>query len=253
MTYVLSDIHGQKRRFESIMKQINLQPEDTLYVLGDVIDRHPDGIKILRQLMKMPNVKMVLGNHEYMMLDALYLEHNEYEFGWQLRQQHRFNLWYQNGGRVTHNYLKHIRKSLRTEIFEYLSNLPYTEHVEVNGQRFILAHAAPVELYSFYRQFSSYRNVESFALWHRFKGYEKNLCDGIIIFGHTATYHYQDDNPMQIWYGKGLIGIDCGASFPDDEDPWTGFQGRLACLRLNDMKEFYSEEEVEDDKESEDQ
>ena len=49
MTYVLSDIHGQMRRFQSVMKQINLQPEDTLYVLGDVIDRYPDGIKILRQ------------------------------------------------------------------------------------------------------------------------------------------------------------------------------------------------------------
>ena len=60
MIYVLSDIHGQKRRFESIMKQINLQPEDTLYVLGDVIDRNPDGIKILRKLMAMPNVKMLL-------------------------------------------------------------------------------------------------------------------------------------------------------------------------------------------------
>lgn len=82
MIYVLSDIHGQKRRFESIMKQINLQPEDTLYVLGDVIDRNPDGIKILRKLMTMPNVKMILGNHEYMMLDALYYEHKDYEFGW---------------------------------------------------------------------------------------------------------------------------------------------------------------------------
>jgi serine/threonine protein phosphatase 1 len=46
MIYVMSDIHGQKRRFDSVMKQINLQPEDTLYVLGDVIDRNPDGIKI---------------------------------------------------------------------------------------------------------------------------------------------------------------------------------------------------------------
>ena len=71
MIYVLSDIHGQRRRFDSIMKQINLQPEDTLYVLGDVIDRNPDGIKILRQLMAMPNVKLLLGNHEQMMLDAL--------------------------------------------------------------------------------------------------------------------------------------------------------------------------------------
>lgn len=40
MIYVMSDIHGQKRRFDSVMKQINLQPEDTLYVLGDVIDRN---------------------------------------------------------------------------------------------------------------------------------------------------------------------------------------------------------------------
>ena len=72
MIYVMSDIHGQKRRFDSVMKQINLQPEDTLYVLGDVIDRNPDGIKILRQIMAMPNAKMILGNHELMMLDALY-------------------------------------------------------------------------------------------------------------------------------------------------------------------------------------
>ena len=64
MIYVMSDIHGQKRRFDSVMKQINLQPEDTLYVLGDVIDRNPDGIKLLRQIMAMPNVKMLLGNHE---------------------------------------------------------------------------------------------------------------------------------------------------------------------------------------------
>ena len=41
MNYVMSDIHGNKRRFDSIMEQINLRPEDHLYVIGDVIDRHP--------------------------------------------------------------------------------------------------------------------------------------------------------------------------------------------------------------------
>ena len=59
MTYVLSDIHGNLRRFESIMKQIDLQSDDTMYVLGDVVDRYPDGIKILRRIMKMPNAKMI--------------------------------------------------------------------------------------------------------------------------------------------------------------------------------------------------
>jgi len=29
MIYVMSDIHGHRRRFDSVMKQINLQPEDT--------------------------------------------------------------------------------------------------------------------------------------------------------------------------------------------------------------------------------
>ena len=42
MIYVMSDIHGNLRRFNSIMEQINLTPDDTLYVLGDVIDRYPD-------------------------------------------------------------------------------------------------------------------------------------------------------------------------------------------------------------------
>ena len=71
LIYVMSDIHGNERRFNSIMKQIDLRPEDTLYVLGDVVDRHPGGIRILRRIMAMPNAKMILGNHEYMMLRAL--------------------------------------------------------------------------------------------------------------------------------------------------------------------------------------
>ena len=71
MTYVLSDIHGNSRRFQSILSQIDLQPEDTLYILGDIIDRFPDGGRLLRQIMKMSNVKVLLGNHELMMLDAL--------------------------------------------------------------------------------------------------------------------------------------------------------------------------------------
>ncbi len=65
MIYVTSDIHGNSKRFDSILEQINLQPEDTLYILGDVVDRYPDGIAILQRIMKMPNVQMLLGNHEY--------------------------------------------------------------------------------------------------------------------------------------------------------------------------------------------
>ena len=122
MHYAISDIHGCYDEFMELLKLIHFSDRDELFVLGDVIDRNPDGIKILRKLMAMPNVKMILGNHEHMMLDALYYEHKDYEFGWQLRQERRLALWYQNGGGITHYYLKHIKKTTRAEIFEYLSH-----------------------------------------------------------------------------------------------------------------------------------
>ena len=50
------------------------------------------------------------------------------------------------------------------------------------------------------------------------------------------------DNPMAIWDAKSWIGIDCGCMLPETGDPWSGVLGRLACLRLDDMQVFYSEE-----------
>ena len=113
MIYVLSDVHGNERRFNSIMAQINLRPEDTLYVLGDVVDRYPGGIRILRRIMAMPNAKMLLGNHEYMMLRALGCPYDDYADDGRAMAH-----WYRNGGQVTHRHLKFLRKSLREEILK---------------------------------------------------------------------------------------------------------------------------------------
>ena len=55
MQYVMSDIHGHLQRFESVMEQVKLGEVDRLFVLGDVIDIHPDGIQILQKLLRMPN------------------------------------------------------------------------------------------------------------------------------------------------------------------------------------------------------
>lgn len=70
MIYVMSDIHGVREKFDSVMSKINLRPEDKLYILGDVIDRGKDGIGILLDLKKRENVTMLLGNHELMMYHA---------------------------------------------------------------------------------------------------------------------------------------------------------------------------------------
>lgn len=43
----MSDIHGSLSRFRMVIEQIGLTAGDSLYVLGDVIDRGHFGIRIL--------------------------------------------------------------------------------------------------------------------------------------------------------------------------------------------------------------
>lgn len=241
MIYVVSDIHGHRRRFESIMEQIDLQPEDTLYVLGDVIDRNPDGIRILRQVMSMPNAVMLLGNHEYMMLNALYRLPDEDDAYAEYVRERNMNLWYRNGGNVTHDYLKHIRKTARKEIFEYLDRLPVNLEITVNGQKYLLAHAAPMDEYL--NSSMRHKDATEFAVWHRYRRYDRGPDEQIVIFGHTPTTVHQQTSPAKIWHGRNLIDIDCGAAYPNADEDGITIQTRLACLRLDDMKEFYSKEE----------
>ena len=239
MIYVMSDIHGQRRRFDSIMKKIDLKPEDTLYVLGDVIDRNPDGIKILRQLMAMPNARMLLGNHELMMLKALYYPIPEKARAPEWYRGRMKSIWYKNGGDITWDYLKHLKKTVRQEIFEYLDKLPVNIELELNGRQFILTHAAPTDLYERYDY--KYDSAREFAVWMRFENYP--VVEGrTVVFGHTPTFNLNFDSPMTVWDVGYWIGIDCGCMFPERGDPWSGAAGRLACLRLDDMKVFYSDE-----------
>lgn len=236
MTYVMSDIHGDIDRFNSIMSQIKLKSDDTLYILGDIIDRNPNGIKILRQVMKMPNVKVLLGNHEYMMLCAIGHCKNAADekenTNWQERR-----IWYNNGGKVTHYQLKHIRIEQRAELFRFIRSLPTNLEVEVNGIKYKLVHASPEENYLSSERYSyEYKNQCEFAVWNRWNETQPIPEGYVLIFGHTPTSHFHTTEPWSIWKSEKAIGIDCGGAYR---------QGRLGCLRLDDMKEFYSKKGVE--------
>ena len=231
MIYVLSDVHGNEQRFHSVLKQLQLKPTDTLYVLGDVIDRHPGGIRILRKIMAMPTARMLLGNHEYMMLRALGQPYDDnIDTGTALAH------WYRNGGQVTHDHLKRLRKTTRAQIIDYLLSLPLQYDVRVNGTDYRLVHAAPAEDFQL-NEDPRYLNPTHFAVWRRWEADQFPGHDYTVIFGHTPTRHYRDCAPMEIWHKDGYIGIDCGCGYPAG-DPY----GRLCCLRLDDGKVFYSDE-----------
>lgn len=234
LIYVLSDIHGNQRRFASVLAEIGLQPEDTLYVLGDVIDRHPDGIRILRRLMAMPNAKLLLGNHEYMMLRALGCPYDDYADDGRALEH-----WYRNGGKVTHDHFKRLRRTLRTEILDYLRALPLSYDVEVGDRRYRLVHGAPAEAFD---RDPKYKNPTHFAVWKRWELTDAPPEGYTMVFGHTPTRHYRDVVPMAVWFDENRIGIDCGSGYPEDPAEPLSPYGRLACLRLDDGAVFYSEE-----------
>ncbi len=50
-TYAVSDLHGQYKMFIKLLEKVGFSADDQLYMLGDAIDRGPDGIKILHHVM----------------------------------------------------------------------------------------------------------------------------------------------------------------------------------------------------------
>ena len=70
-TYCISDIHGEYDRYIKMLETINFTDDDFLYILGDAIDRGPDSIAVITDIMSRKNVQMLLGNHEQMCLDTL--------------------------------------------------------------------------------------------------------------------------------------------------------------------------------------
>lgn len=116
-----------------------------------------------------------------------------------------------------------------------------TKEITVNGNHFLLVHGGlgenTTEQITIREEF--YTNPVNKELLQKL-GYNPN-CK--IIFGHTTTrniniiLNHKYIAPHKIWHDERFgdkIGIDCGASYPN---------GQLACLRLDDMKEFYVKNE----------
>lgn len=224
-TYVMSDIHGHGDLFRKMLEKIGFSEDDKLYIIGDVVDRGPDGIKLLQQILHTPNIVFLLGNHEDLLLRYLY------HYGTDLTHNPLGML----GNHPTISGFKDLLDEQKTELVQALMNAPIHEIITVNGQHFYLVHAFPA-------------NNRDDELWNR---PQKNVVNPIpdtqVIIGHTPTIFFertreevdqyeeelfQQGRHFEIYHGHGFIGIDCGCGTAERV-------GALACLRLEDLAEFY--------------
>ena len=223
--YVMSDIHGEADRFHAMLEKIQFSDSDTLYIRGDVIDRGPDGISLLLEIMKMPNVVLLLGNHEYMMLKYLGANPTSTDI----------RRWNRNGNAPTLvAYLK-LKARVQQEILYYLRTRETCITIEVGGKKFYLVHGFPGD------------NTHD-RVWGRPELETPNpLPDCQLIIGHTKVlsliapewkrmdYAIELENRgdhLRILHAPGYINIDCGCGC---DMPIKA----LACIQLDNMIEYY--------------
>lgn len=236
--YAVTDLHGRL----DLWKQIKafVKPEDTIYFLGDAVDRGPDSWELLNTLLNDPQVIFIKGNHEWMLEDAIrdYLRTdgmNVYESTYNLRMNGDMNTF--------HTWMYETRED--TKILGVLRNLPLVkEYVNQDGLRIWLSHSGCPPIKN--RWSGEYGIPERLALWdreHIWKNESWECPENMIcVHGHTPIpFFFAGENidieiePGALWYcNDHKVCIDTGA--------WASGYTVLLDLDTFDEHIFYDEE-----------
>lgn len=217
-----------------MLEKIEFSENDILYILGDILDRGPNPIKIVLDVMKRFNVEVIAGNHEVMAMKCLKFLLKEITKNSiaNINEEivENFLNWQQNGADSTIEEFCKLNKETRKEVIEFILNFELYDEISVNDNTFVLVHAG---LGNFEVEKEMWEYELDDLVWNRTNYDVPYYKDKIVITGHTPTMAINNNpNPGYIFKANNHIAIDCGCSVRG---------GRLGCLRLNDMKEFYIE------------
>lgn len=228
MLYVTSDLHGYGlEKFQNLLKVADFSKNDCCFILGDVIDRGYEAIKMLRWIFQQPNIKMILGNHEEMLLSCEFLFNDGFSFSKMSEKERKvYNHWTSNGGETTLDELSKLNHKTVKHMLDMLKEVPLIETVSIDGKKFILTHSG-LGNFDNSKEINTYTAKE--LLWNRPNLSDAYYRDAITIFGHTPTCYIDEQSAGKAIFTDTWIDIDAGVS--------CGFPPMM--LRLNDMREFY--------------
>lgn len=110
--YVLSDVHGYLQDLERGLEEAGFGDEDELWILGDLVDRGPDGIGVVNRVRRLQDeapgrVHVLMGNHEILALGRYRFPSTKFVDSWVI-----------NGGK------RRDQEGLTDEHAEWLASLP---------------------------------------------------------------------------------------------------------------------------------
>ena len=226
--YALSDLHGNYTLWKKIKNFIG--NKDTVYVLGDVIDRGEDGIKILLEMFydKNDRFRLLKGNHEEMLVDAIEFQKSGFD-------KHDIEILKNNGTYATLLQYNKLPKEKKEEFYDIIKYSLYDyEFTLCKDKVFFLCHAGISASANIYNE--EHINKKA-ILWDRENTKEKfwsteNWAQDIyIVHGHTPVqYMNYSSDPEIIKYCQGhKINIDLG----------TPTSGKVALLNLETLEPVY--------------
>ena len=217
--YAISDLHGCYDEFVMMLKLIGFSEEDELFILGDIFDRGDKPLEILDYIWGHKNIHLIKGNHEDMLQESL--------VNYEVRR------FYEAVESKTYKEIIMRGPKFREKLYDYISALPLYIISDDN----VMVHAG-ILLPENYRDLRIDEILEmqktETLLWTRDNIDKEIKIEGYnIICGHTPVQAIDaDSEETKILKRNGTYYIDCGCIFKK-------LNGKLACLRLEDKKEFY--------------
>lgn len=232
MIYIMSDLHGDFQNFYKMLIKINFSHSDIMYILGDILDKNSENMRLYEFIREQSNIFLIKGNHEYSC--ERYLEGKISAQTWEIY-----------GGYYTIQEVEKLEPESRKRLCEYLKGLPFYTSLKVNGTEYFLTHSgiragccvekedgvidiqASVDM-------AVKESQESYLISDDINYMSDSLrFDKKVIVGHYPTLLLPDCyGSAKIYYGKNYINIDTGNDRREEG-------GRMACLRLDDGKEYY--------------
>jgi serine/threonine protein phosphatase 1 len=209
---VIGDVHGHYKGLQRLIALLNLADQDSLYFLGDLIDRGPESAQVV-EFVKTRKYPCLLGNHEQMA---------SFSFASANPESFAMDAWLSAGGRSTLESYRGLEKQLEADL-RWFSTLP--SYFDLGD--FWLVHAGvhpriPIEQQS----------SQEFC-WIRQEFHQMQspfFDDKTIVTGHTITFTFQGVEPGQIAQGVGWLDIDTGAYHPKS--------GWMTALDLTQQKVY---------------
>lgn len=233
MIYLISDIHGCYEEYRELLEKINFCDSDELYILGDIMDRGPEPIKVLQDLMFRPNVYLILGNHDYIawkILKKFNVEITEDNVSSHLSKEdiEDYLYWIEDGGKTTMEAFRRLKSEEKIEILEYLEEASIYEEIFLNGKTYICTHG---DIHGAHDGKALEEHHFSHFLFYRAKYEQRYYSDENIhvVTGHTPTMLLNKDGSAKVYEAQGHIAIDCGCVYGK----------RLAAYCLNNKNIVY--------------